>query len=60
VIGFLPGSRAVHCRADATFLPLSMTVERATMVFGLIFGMCAAAGLLAMRKLRDASPADMF
>ena len=29
-------------------------------VFGLIFGMCAIAGLLAMRKLRDASPADMF
>lgn len=64
VIGFLPG--AALCVwlygvvADATFLPLTMTAERAVMVFGLIFGMCAAAGLLAMRKLRDASPADMF
>jgi putative ABC transport system permease protein len=26
----------------------------------MIFTMCAAAGLLAMRKLRDANPADMF
>ena len=29
-------------------------------VFGLIFGMCGAAGMLALRKLRDADPADMF
>lgn len=64
VIGFLPGAALsawlYGLVADATFLPLAMTVERATMVFGLIFGMCAVAGLLAMRKLRDASPADMF
>lgn len=64
VIGFLPGAALstwlYEVVADATFLPLTMTAERATMVFGLIFGMCAAAGLLAMRKLRDASPADMF
>ena len=63
-IGFLPGAALstwlYGIVADATFLPLVMTAERATMVFGLIFGMCAAAGLLAMRKLRDASPADMF
>ena len=44
----------------ATFLPLGMTWERGLTVFGLIFAMCAAAGLLAMRKLRDADPADMF
>ena len=64
VIGFLPGAALCiwlyDVVASATFLPLAMTVERATMVFGLIFAMCAAAGLLAMRKLRDASPADMF
>ena len=28
--------------------------------FGMIFGMCVLAGMLAMRKLRDADPADMF
>lgn len=64
VIGFLPGAALCvwlyEVVADATFLPLSMTAERAAAVFGLIFGMCATAGLLAMRKLRDASPADMF
>ena len=64
VVGFLPGAALCvwlyDVVAGATFLPLTMTVERASMVFGLIFGMCAAAGLLAMRKLRDASPADMF
>ena len=46
--------------ADATFLPLGMSIERAASVFAMIFGMCALAGLLAMRKLRDADPADMF
>jgi putative ABC transport system permease protein len=29
-------------------------------VFALILSMCGAAGLLAMRKLADANPADMF
>jgi putative ABC transport system permease protein len=29
-------------------------------VFAMIFAMCAVAGLLAVRKLRDANPADMF
>lgn len=64
VIGFLPGAALCvwlyDVVAGATFLPLSMTFERAGLVFALIFGMCAAAGLLAMRKLRDANPADMF
>ena len=64
VIGFLPGAALCvwlyDVVAGATFLPLTMTFERAGLVFALIFGMCAAAGLLAMRKLRDASPADMF
>ncbi len=64
VIGFLPGAALCiwlyDVVAGATFLPLAMTFGRAAVVFGLIFGMCAAAGLLAMRKLRDASPADMF
>ncbi|WP_198373386.1 ABC transporter permease DevC [Roseomonas rosulenta] len=64
VIGFLPGAALCiwlyDMVAGATFLPLAMTLERAVLVFGLIFAMCSAAGLLAMRKLRDASPADMF
>ena len=64
LLGFIPGAIASAGLYDliggATFLPLGMTAERSILVFGLIFGMCAGAGLLAMRKLRDASPADMF
>ncbi|HYF09753.1 MAG TPA: ABC transporter permease DevC, partial [Acetobacteraceae bacterium] len=64
VLGFIPGAIASSLLYDvvggATFLPLGMELERAALVFGMIFTMCAAAGLLAMRKLRDASPADMF
>jgi putative ABC transport system permease protein len=46
--------------ADATFLPLRLDLPLAGLVFGMIFTMCALAGLLAVRKLRDANPADMF
>jgi putative ABC transport system permease protein len=64
LLGFVPGAVAsavlYGVMADATFLPLHMTGGRALAVFGMIFAMCAAAGLLAMRKLRDANPADMF
>ena len=64
LLGFVPGAIASALLYDvigkATFLPLGMTLERGLTVFGLIFGMCAVAGLLAMRKLRDADPADMF
>ena len=62
--GFLPGLLISTLLYDlvgsSTFLPLEMDLPRAAGVFGLIFAMCAAAGLLAMRKLRDADPADMF
>ena len=64
VLGFLPGFAASVVLYDVvgkgTFLPLAMDTERALGVFAMIFAMCAAAGLLAMRKLRDANPADMF
>jgi putative ABC transport system permease protein len=64
VLGFLPGLALSALLYDAvgasTFLPLGMEWGRATGVFLMIFAMCATAGLLAMRKLRDANPADMF
>ena len=64
VLGFLPGFGLSVLLYDVigkgTFLPLNMDVERATSVFLMIFTMCGLAGLLAMRKLRDANPADMF
>ena len=64
LIGFVPGLGVSWLLYDfvggATFLPLEMYPARAGMVFALILGMCVIAGLLAMRKLRDANPADMF
>jgi putative ABC transport system permease protein len=62
--GFVPGLAVSTFLYDvvgsATFLPLAMTVPLAAGVFAMIFTMCAIAGLLATRKLRDANPADMF
>ena len=64
VLGFIPGAVAsvglYDLVAKATRLPLHMGLDRAGVVFAMIFGMCVLAGLLAMRKLRDAEPADMF
>jgi putative ABC transport system permease protein len=64
VAGFIPGLAISAFLYDlvgsATFLPLAMDLARAASVFAMIFTMCAVAGLLAMRKLRDANPADMF
>lgn len=64
VLGFIPGMLAsfglYDLVAKATLLPLSMEIGRSVMVFAMILTMCAGAGLLAMRKLRDADPADMF
>jgi len=64
VIGFIPGlllsTWLYNWVGAATFLPLAMYPERAVTVFAMIFVMCTLAGLLAMRKLRDANPADMF
>ena len=64
VLGFIPGILTsiglYEVVARATFLPLEMNLDRSLTVFGMIFAMCAGAGLLAVRKLRDANPADMF
>ncbi|WP_424810466.1 ABC transporter permease DevC [Roseococcus sp. YIM B11640] len=64
VVGFIPGFGLSWFLYDvvgkATFLPLFMHAGRALAVFLLIFAMCSVAGVLAVRKLRDANPADMF
>jgi putative ABC transport system permease protein len=64
VFGFIPGLAISTLLYDVvgkgTFLPLEMDLSRALSVFAMIFTMCGLAGLLAMRKLRDANPADMF
>lgn len=64
VTGFVPGLLLSFFLYDlvgsATFLPLRLDFALGASVFAMIFTMCAVAGLLAVRKLRDANPADMF
>jgi len=45
---------------DATSLPIEMTNLRAIIVLILTVLMCCIAGAIAVRKLRDADPADIF
>jgi len=45
---------------SATGLPVAMTSGRALLVFGLILVMCMVSAGLAMRRLADADPAEIF
>jgi len=62
--GFIPGSllgMALFAVAKAaTMLPMYVTCDRAIEVFVLTFTMCTVSGLLAMRRLRAADPAEIF
>jgi putative ABC transport system permease protein len=64
VLGFLPGFvlpiGLYHLAANATALPIAMTVHRAVVVFGLTLVMCLMSGAIATRRLQAADPADMF
>lgn len=62
--GFVPGLLLSMLLYDAvgaaTLLPLRLSASMGGGVFMLILAMCVTAGLLALRKLRDADPAEMF
>jgi putative ABC transport system permease protein len=64
VLGFIPGffvsSGLYALAAGATNLPIAMTLSRAIFVFILTVIMCCASGVIAVRKLRAADPADIF
>jgi len=64
VLGFIPGvllsAGAYEIARAGTLLPIRMTLLRIVVVYILTAGMCTASGLLAMRKLRSADPADIF
>ena len=64
VLGYLPGLGVAYLvfsrGADATRLPLEMSVQSALGVFVLTLAMCAGSGLLALRKLRAVDPAEVF
>lgn len=63
-IGFLPGfllSLGLYQLSESvTYIPMPMPPSKIFGVFGLILVMCFIAGLLAMKKMRAANPADMF
>lgn len=64
VVGYLPGLAGSFWLFDltrrATNLPMRVTVERGLLVLGLTIAMCWASGLIAIRKLRAADPAEVF
>jgi putative ABC transport system permease protein len=63
-VGFLPGlllsALLYRYVGRVAYLSLELTGDRCLAVFGLILVMCAFAGLLALRKLRDADPVSVF
>ncbi len=64
VLGFIPGyilSVGLYQLAESQiFMPMPMTLSKVVNVFTFILTMCAVAGVLAIRKLKAANPADMF
>ncbi len=64
ILGFGPGLAIAlflyKNAAEATTLPLAMTVSRAGSVFLATLAMCFLSGFVASFKLRSADPADIF
>jgi putative ABC transport system permease protein len=64
LLGYVPATGIslglYRLAGDATRLPLEMTVERGIGVLGLTIMMCAISGLIAVRKLSTADPAEIF
>ena len=64
LLGYIPGviiSMLLYEFAKGkTYLPISMTWQRASLVLLLTMVMCFISGLTAIRKLKEADPADIF
>jgi putative ABC transport system permease protein len=64
LLGFVPGLLAslgiYEWTRQAARVPIGMTLSRAVVVLLLTLVMCLSSGLLAIRKLRSADPADLF
>lgn len=64
VLGYLPGLLITmglyHFMAQATRLPIEMTLARGLAVFGLTLTMCGISALMALRKVRSTDPAEVF
>ncbi len=64
LLGFPPGLAIAfvlfRVAREATHLPFALSIGQALLAFVLTFVMCLTAGFLAMLKLRQAQPADVF
>ena len=60
VLGLLGGLGLYEVTQAIARLPVFMTWERVWVVLALTVGMCVLSGLLAVRKVRSADPADLF
>jgi len=64
VLGYLPGCTLAlglySLTKNATNLPMVMTISRAATVLILTIIMCCVSGAIAVRKLQEADPADIF
>jgi putative ABC transport system permease protein len=64
VLGYLPawfaGQGLYALVRNGTRLPVYMNAERSILVFVLILAMCMGSAAMAMRKLADADPAEIF
>jgi putative ABC transport system permease protein len=64
VLGFVPAwlaAQALYLAVrSGTQLPVYMQTERSLIGFVMIVSMCMASAVLAMRKLADADPAEIF
>ncbi|MED5562207.1 MAG: ABC transporter permease DevC [Cyanobacteriota bacterium] len=64
VLGYVPayaaGQALYALVRSSTKLPVAMDLPRAVLVFSLILAMCMGSAVLAMRRLVDADPAEIF
>ena len=64
ILGYIPGfslSLGLYDLAkNSTFLPIEMVLGRALLVLILTIIMCSISGLIAVRRMRKADPADIF
>jgi putative ABC transport system permease protein len=64
ILGYIPGFLLAiglyTLTRNATSLPIEMTIARAVLVFCLAVIMCVVSGAIAVRKVQDADPADIF
>lgn len=64
VLGYIPGFflsiGLYNLTRNATSLPIAMTFNRAILVLCLTVIMCTISGAIAVRKVQDADPADIF